>query len=62
MATPHVAGLAALLLEAKPDATETQIEHAILGSCTLLAGMTRDRAGRGVPDAARALGILMGRA
>jgi subtilisin family serine protease len=59
MATPHIAGLAALLLEAKPAATETQVERALLRSCLLRAGMTRDRAGRGVPDAVQALAILM---
>ena len=61
MATPHLAGLAALLLEARPGATETQIERAILRSCALRPGMIRDRAGRGIPDAARALAILMKR-
>ena len=34
MATPHVAGLAALLLQAKPAATATQLERAILNSCS----------------------------
>jgi subtilisin family serine protease len=31
MATPHVAGLAALLLQAKPTAATTDLETAILG-------------------------------
>jgi subtilisin family serine protease len=60
MATPHVAGLAALLLEANPRATETQVERAIIKACALHAGTIRERAGRGVPDAPRALAILMG--
>jgi len=59
MATPHVAGLAALLWEAKPEATEIQIERAILRACVLPPGVSGDRAGRGVPDAVRALAILL---
>ncbi|MDR7548306.1 MAG: S8 family serine peptidase, partial [Armatimonadota bacterium] len=61
MATPHVAGLAALLWEAKPEATETQIERAILRSCILPPDVSADRAGRGIPDAVRALDILLKR-
>ncbi|HEX7708160.1 MAG TPA: S8 family serine peptidase [Thermoanaerobaculia bacterium] len=60
MATPHVAGLAALLFQARPAATAAQVEQAILGSCTLLRGMTAARAGVGCPDAVRALEILTG--
>jgi subtilisin len=60
MATPHVAGLAALLWQAKPSATATEIEEAILQSCKLLPGMTAARAGAGCPDAIRALEILTG--
>ncbi|MDR7419258.1 MAG: S8 family serine peptidase [Armatimonadota bacterium] len=59
MATPHIAGLAALLLQAKPDATETRVERAILRSCSRRPWMDRARAGRGVPDAAQALAILV---
>jgi subtilisin family serine protease len=51
MATPHIAGLAALLWEAQPAATAAAIEHAIFGSCRLLGAMTADRANRGEPDA-----------
>jgi subtilisin family serine protease len=61
MATPHVAGLAALLWEARPEATETQIERAILRACSLPPGVSADRAGRGIPDAVRALDILLKR-
>ena len=60
MATPHVAGLAALLFEAKPSATVADVEQAILGSCTLRPGMDPARAGAGAPDAVRALQILSG--
>lgn len=60
MATPHIAGLAALLWEAKPGASAKQIEAAIFDSCTLPASMPASRANRGVPDAMKALSILLG--
>lgn len=58
MATPHIAGLAALLMQAKPTATIDEIEAAIFGSCTLLSGELKERQNRGVPDAVKALGLL----
>jgi subtilisin len=58
MATPHIAGLAALLLEAKPHATVQELEQAILGSCRLVGGLTGPRANRGLPDGVRALQLL----
>jgi subtilisin family serine protease len=58
MATPHVAGLAALLLEAAPGATPDRIEQAIFASCARTPQMTEERANRGVPDAPRALEAL----
>lgn len=60
MATPHIAGLAALLLQAKPTASPDEIENAIFGSCTLAPGMFASRANRGYPDAIRALALLTG--
>jgi subtilisin len=60
MATPHVAGLAALLRQAEPTATIDDIENAILNSCTLPPTMPSYRANRGVPDAAVALARLTG--
>jgi subtilisin family serine protease len=60
MATPHVAGLAALLFQAKPEATVDQIEDAIFRSCALAPGMAQERAGRGIPNGPRALSILTG--
>jgi subtilisin len=62
MATPHVAGLAALLLGAKPNATIAQLEQAILDSCQRPASMPQPRANRGVPDAVRAFQLLTGSA
>jgi subtilisin len=60
MATPHLAGLAALLLGAKPDATIAQLEQAIRGSCQRPANMPQPRANRGVPDAVKAFELLTG--
>ncbi len=58
MATPHIAGLAALLWQAKPTATVNQIEKAIYASCTLPKGMSDLRANRGIPNAPKALAAL----
>lgn len=58
MATPHIAGLAALLMQASPTADINQIEQAILNSCVPLANESPERQGRGVPDAVRALACL----
>jgi subtilisin family serine protease len=60
MATPHIAGLAAILMEAKPGATADEVEQAIFGSCALSAGMSPDRAGRGIPSGLNALQRLTG--
>ena len=60
MATPHIAGLAALLWQAKPTATVDQIETAIYQSCIRPATMPEARANRGVPDAVKALEALVG--
>jgi subtilisin family serine protease len=60
MATPHVAGLAALLFEAKPSASVGDVESAIFQSCKLHPRMTEARAGRGLPDAPEALRVLTG--
>jgi subtilisin family serine protease len=60
MATPHVAGLAALLWQAKPTATANDVESAIYASCEL-GTLPKGRANRGVPDAVRAVEQLTGR-
>lgn len=60
MATPHIAGLAALLFQAKPEATADEVEQAILGSCRLWPTMSATRAGAGCPDAVVALELLTG--
>ena len=55
MATPHVAGLAALLFGAYSEATADQVERAILDSCTLPPGTLRERGSLGIPDGPDAL-------
>jgi len=59
MATPHIAGLAALLFQAKPDATPDQVQRAIFNSCQRASGMARERANRGIPDGKLALESLL---
>lgn len=61
MATPHVAGLAALLWQAKPEASVSQIERAIFASCTPLADVAETRQGRGFPNGPAALERLLRR-
>jgi subtilisin family serine protease len=60
MATPHMAGLAALLMQAAPTATIDQVEQCIFSSCSSLPGESVDRQNRGVPDAVKALACLTG--
>jgi subtilisin len=60
MATPHVAGLAALLLEARNNASVADVERAIFQSSALGPLMPPERANRGIPDGPRALEILTG--
>jgi subtilisin family serine protease len=59
-ATPHVAGLAALLMEAHSTAPIGLIESAILSSAKRHASVPETRAGRGMPDAEVALRSLAG--
>lgn len=58
MATPHVAGLAALLFEAFPTATVAQVEASIFASARRSGFMPETRAGRGMPNAVQALAVL----
>jgi subtilisin len=58
MATPHIAGLVALLMEAKPEKTIHEIEGALFKSCSLKPGMLPNRANRGFPDGLIALSLL----
>jgi subtilisin family serine protease len=59
MATPHIAGLAALLFQAKPTATLEEVENAIYASCSGGPGLPPDRADRGFPNAPRAVENLL---
>jgi subtilisin len=58
MATPHIAGLAALLMEAVPAAPVSAVEAAIFASTRRTGHMSETRAGRGMPDAVAALKSL----
>jgi subtilisin family serine protease len=58
MATPHVAGLAALLFQAKPNASVTQVEHAIQSTCVPLPNVDPLRFGFGQVDPVAALAAL----
>ena len=58
MSTPHIAGLAALLFEARPKATVDQVEAAIRGAAGPLKPADQGRATAGLPDAALALKLL----
>jgi subtilisin family serine protease len=58
MATPHVAGVAALLLEAQPAATVDQVEHAIQSTCTPLPHHSPLRSGFGLLNPCAALRAL----
>ena len=58
MATPHIAGLAALLFQAFPTASADQVEAAIFASAKRPVGMTAARGGRGIPDGVKALKAL----
>lgn len=58
MAAPHIAGLAALLMQYRPEATVDQIEKAILASCNRPNTISTLRGNKGIPNAAKALATL----
>ncbi len=57
MATPHISGGIALLLQAFPNATETQIRYALLASCVDI-GYPVETQGRGFVNFYKAYNIL----
>ncbi|MEU9407420.1 S8 family peptidase [Streptomyces sp. NPDC048281] len=56
MATPHVAGAAAILAQRHPDWTGAQLKQALTASTTPTAGTTGYQQGTGRVDVSRALG------
>ena len=58
MAAPHLAGLAALLMEACPTATVAQVQTAVCQACSRTANMPVERVNLGVPDGVKALAAL----
>lgn len=60
MATPHVAGVVALLLQAKPDATAAQLRKVLLDSSQPISGEPALRYGRGMIRPVEALKLLTG--
>jgi subtilisin family serine protease len=58
MATPHIAGLAALLVQYRPDLPIQKIEEAIIASCKRPSAISSLRGNHGAPDALEAYGRL----
>lgn len=58
MATPHVASIAALLFQAKPQATVEQMQRALEATCTQLPGVGPLRQGFGLINPVAALAAL----
>lgn len=58
MSVPHVAGLAALLLSARPDASIDQVQEALVASCENPAGADESRIGAGIPNGLKALKMI----
>lgn len=59
MATPHVAGLVALLLSAKPDLSPGQARDILSKSCEPIPGENTHRVGNGLLQADKALGKVL---
>jgi subtilisin len=58
MAAPHITGLAALLLQHRPEASADDLEKAIVASCKRPAAISTLRGNNGVPNAVDALAAL----
>lgn len=58
MATPHISGLAALLLQHRPDVAIADLEKAIITSCKRPDGISTLRGNKGVPNAVDALAAM----
>lgn len=59
LATPHVAGLAAILWQAHPEATVDQVEQAIFESCQKPTSFSKRRGHRGIPNGPQAMAKLV---
>ncbi len=59
MAAAHVAGIAALLFQARPGATPAEVEEAILTTCAPLPECSEERSGRGLICPVKALDALL---
>lgn len=51
MATPHVAGIAALMLDANPSLTPAQVKHILQDTATEMPGMEPWQVGAGYVNA-----------
>ncbi|GAA0663988.1 hypothetical protein GCM10009535_49570 [Streptomyces thermocarboxydovorans] len=60
MATPHIAGLAALMKSANPALTPAQIESAIKANARALPGTCSGGCGAGLADAAKTVQAVLG--
>jgi subtilisin len=58
MATPHIAGLAALLLQHRPETTADDLQKAIVTSCKRPPAISTLRGNNGVPDGVAALAAM----
>ncbi len=59
MAAAHVAGVAALLFQARPSATPAEVAEALLTTCTPLPECGEERCGRGLINPVKALEALL---
>ena len=55
MATPHVAGVAALLIAQNPDLTPDEVEKVLIETARPIPGLCVKGCGAGIIDAAAAL-------
>lgn len=58
MAAPHIAGLAALVVAAKPSLTPAQVESAIKANARPLPGTCTGGCGTGIADAAATIAAV----
>jgi subtilisin family serine protease len=58
-ATAHISGLAALLLQAKPDAAASDLEQAIVATAVRPATISEDRGNHGIPSGPASLAYIL---